>query len=451
VNSVKNAIVTMTLLAVGYGAYVVLNNPAPESLDEMAADASWAAPEVSTGTEGSQAPNGSTAPSDPATKSPPADAPGTSALAASATPPATGALDEAPPTTFDPPTLNPPAADSMAPTGGWPEGTPPADASAPYAATPDAGAADATAPDTGPADPIDGSLTHETAAVDAEPRGESYYSQGAAATTDYPDTGAPALPLQAPGADTDTESSPATPVAQDDSGFEATWQSTQADLRSGQLANALLALSAWYGETALTVEQQSRCIKLLDQLAGSVIYSRESILEPAHVVEQGETLDELSRRYSIPVEFLARINGIEAPYQLLAGESLKVVRGPFRAELDRQRGVVTVFLGRYYAGRFVARCGAGLPDSAGSYEVVSIEPGRAFFDAKSGYRVERDDPKNPFGSHWIGLRGDQITAAHNVGIHVDTGDNQHTSIAVSAVDADDLSAILSIGSRVAVR
>ena len=65
--------------------------------------------------------------------------------------------------------------------------------------------------------------------------------------------------------------------------------------------------------------------------------------------------------------------------------------------------------------------------------------------------MSRDDPSNPYGHRWIGLRGDQITAAHDVGIHVDTGTPEAGCIAVSPVDADDLTAILSVGSRVTIR
>ena len=51
-NSVKNAIVTMTLLAVGYGAYVVLSNPVPDDVGELADNTAWQSPEVTTPPEG---------------------------------------------------------------------------------------------------------------------------------------------------------------------------------------------------------------------------------------------------------------------------------------------------------------------------------------------------------------------------------------------------------------
>lgn len=436
-NSVKNAIVTMTLLAVSYGAYVVLNNPAPNSVDDATGEDVWSAPSVSAG--------------------PLTDGATTETAAATstvATLPPDGAV-AAPPDITEPVTTTSPV-------------TEPATA-APAAAPAVAGTPADTAATTPAAEPNVAAPSAETNYYVAEADGNL------PETETYPVTDAPALPLGSPrGATTSgaatsgdtttpvaTEGSPTTSSSApahtadnraDSSGFEATWQSAQADLQSGQLGNALLALSAWYGEPSLTQEQQDRTVGTLDQLAGSVIYSRDSFLEPAHSVQPGETLDDIARQYSVSAGFLARINGISAPYELVPGETLKTVRGPFRAEVDRESGVITLFLGSYYAGRFVAKCGDALPPGDAMYEVVAIEPGHPFFDTKTGRRIDRDDPQNPFGNHWIGFRGEQITAGHNVGIHVDNGtQSTSTCIAVSDVDADDLSAILTIGSRIMVR
>ena len=240
-------------------------------------------------------------------------------------------------------------------------------------------------------------------------------------------------------------------LAQDTaSGFEATWQSVQADLKNGQLGTALAAVSTWFEEPSLTREQEDRLLPLLDQLAGTVIYSRDSFLEPAHVVQNGETLSDLAKLYQVPLEFLARVNGIDAPYEVFPGESIKIVRGPFRAEVSRSRRQITLFLGRYYAGRFPTRLGAELPSEENTYDVVAVEPGLEYFDSRTGRRVSRDDPENPYGPVWISLRGNQITAAHNVGIHVDKGDATRCCISVSPTDAADLAAILGPGSSVHV-
>jgi LysM repeat protein len=185
-------------------------------------------------------------------------------------------------------------------------------------------------------------------------------------------------------------------------------------------------------------------------LAGTVIYSRDSFLEPGHVVQEGENLQDLAQQYQVPVEFLARINGIEPPHQLFPGETIKVVQGPFRAEVNCTERQITLFLGRYYAGRFPARIGPELPPEANTYEVASIEPGLEYFDTRSGNRIAQDDPENPYGTVWISLRGNQITTAHRVGIHVDNGDPQRGCVGVSETDARDLAAILGPGSAIQV-
>jgi LysM repeat protein len=274
----------------------------------------------------------------------------------------------------------------------------------------------------------------------------------------YPTTSAPEFPFPGPmngpanftSDDPPSASSASSGSLAADSGFEASWLSVQADVDSRQYGNALMTLSAWYREPSLSSEQQTRCLQLLDQLAGTVIYSRESYLEPAHVVGPRETLEQIAEKYQVKAEFLARLNGVEAPYELYPGESLKVVQGPFRAELDRQSGELTLFLGRHYAGRFQVRVGKEMPAGENDFEVIAFASGREYFDQRSGYRVGPDHPENPYGSRWIGLRGNKITAAHNVGIHVDTGHPDRCCLGVSDVDAEDLAAILTVGSRLTV-
>ena len=260
--------------------------------------------------------------------------------------------------------------------------------------------------------------------------------------TTYPATSDPVIP---------PASAQLAETSVSDNGFEEAWKLAQSSINSGKLEDALMTLSIWYREPSMSTEQAKRCTAALDELAGTVIYSQESFMEPAYVVQEGETLEQVAAKYQVPVDFLARINGIEAPFELYPGESLKVVKGPFRAELRSDQAELTVFLGRHYAGRFAARIGADLPIAEGNYEVASKEAGREYFDRTTGYRVGREDPSNPYGSYWIGLRGEQVTAAHNVGIHVDMGSPDAGCIAVSQSDASDLNSILSIGSRLTVR
>lgn len=412
-NSIKNAIVTMTMLAVGYGTYVVLSSPAPEEgVEEIAGADPWAVPEVSTGDEPGAAEAESTdlqAPTAPAESAP--DLAAADAAEAPASEPADANAES------------------------------PADTGPDYPVT--------DAPEWSLNAPNNASPTNEDAAAESAPESDATADDDSIAPED---TGAAAEDAATALASSGSEAEPATDTVSDPaSPFETAWSEVQKLLKEDQLGDALLTLSAWYGDESLTSEQVDRCVKLLDELAGTVIYSPEHYLEPAHQVRAGDTLESLAEEFSLSTEFLARINGLSVDDTLRTGDELKIVRGPFRAEVDRAQSMITIFLGRHYAGRFSVRIGGDLPKGDATYEVSTLEEGREFFDRRSGFRVKANDPKNPYGGRWIGLRGDQITTAHNVGIHVDAGDESTGCLAVSATDAEDLAAILGIGARIQVK
>ncbi len=425
-NSIKNTIVTVTLLAVGYGTYVVLSEPAPTGVAQRPIGEIW----------------DTTGPGIVAEPGPLVNVPEPGASGELAIPPS----DESFPTsgsrsesgvdsTLDIELAPDPSVASAATGGPHSDDAPTGLPLSPPETAPLPG------PLPSPTSPQDGTAGATAPAAAGRP-GQGYYDRRSedAGESAYPETSTPQFPTDEP-----------PPSSDGHPGFEETWKAVQTNLQNGQLAEALFALTVWYEEPTLSEEQSLRCIQLLDQLAGTVIYSRESFLESAHIVREGETLGSLAEQYGVPAELIARINGIVPPSRLDPGESLKVLRGPFRAEISRSRSEVTVFLGRYYAGRFPVRLGPELPPSDNKYEVIAKENGREYFDRRTFERITREDARNPYGDRWIGLRGEQITAAHNVGIHVDVNESELCCIAVSSVDADDLSAILSIGSQVVVK
>jgi len=236
--------------------------------------------------------------------------------------------------------------------------------------------------------------------------------------------------------------------------FEQAWQATEQYVRENKLGQALATLSAWHNDRTINQQQRARCLWRLDQLAGTVIYSRQHLIEPEYEVQAGESLDEIAIRYAVPQELLAKINGIVPPFALATGEKLKIVRGPFRAEVGMSRGQLTLFLGSYYAGRFSVLIGRDLPAQEAFYEVAEKSRGRSYFDRRAGREVMTGEASNRYGNHWLGLRGDQITAGHRVAIHgrpSDTTPGEIGSISLNAWDAEDVFSILSIGSRVQVR
>ncbi len=236
-----------------------------------------------------------------------------------------------------------------------------------------------------------------------------------------------------------------------DAAFANMWKSAMDKQANGMPVDALFTLSLWYANPDLSSVQRDSLIPTLDELAGQVIFSREHLFGPPHTVQSGETLAQIAAQYAITPEFIARVNGLDNPAVLTPGQQLKVVTGPFRAELSRSRREITLFVGSYYAGRFSAGVGRDLPLGDMALEVAEKSGARPYIDRDGNRQTVAGDPSNPYGSYWIGLRIPGTAVNPRIGLHstgrrVDASDTRGC-VSLSDRDADDLQAILSIGSR----
>jgi LysM repeat protein len=234
----------------------------------------------------------------------------------------------------------------------------------------------------------------------------------------------------------DATVSPTTPVEQS---FVESWPGIQALLDRGELTEAHKQLSKWYGDPSLTPTDSERVDTLLSQLAGTVVYSTEHRLAPAHVVKDGETLETIAKEYNVPWQLLAKINGVAAADQVRAGQELKVVRGPFSAVVDLSRNQLTLMVDDRYAGKFP----------------ISVSPGPTIADGE-WVVGNKSNPQAP--GHALLLKGNAaapgspapqlIIVGESLGVNSDGGSSV---IKVASNHAEELSDILSIGSRVVTR
>jgi LysM repeat protein len=227
-----------------------------------------------------------------------------------------------------------------------------------------------------------------------------------------------------------TAISPAAP------GFAAAWQAVEMALERDELTRAHRMLSQWRAEPNLSPAERQQVEGLLSQLAGSVVYSNEHRLEPAYVVQPGETLATIAEDYNVPWQLLAKINGVASVDAIQPGQQLKVIRGPFNAEVDLARGEVVLLLDERYAGRFPVNVEGQAP-TIGEWRVgqkrldapnqpVVGEGQKVVLENLTGEQVELSAGPTPP----LGARG-RLTIASN--------------------DLADLYDILSVGSAVTVR
>jgi len=177
-----------------------------------------------------------------------------------------------------------------------------------------------------------------------------------------------------------------------------------------------------------------------------VIYSQQDLLHPPHVVASGETLPAVAMPLGISWQLLGKINGVADPTDLVPGEHLKVLRGPFDAVVSISRRRLTLQLGGYYAGNFPVVIGRSfLPRVGSSIAVAEVRriQGR---DAQPLNAATIDPATKPAIVLTDGL---VIEAADDTGLVSDA--SPATSLVVSVRDFGDLIDILGPGSKVLIR
>jgi lipoprotein-anchoring transpeptidase ErfK/SrfK len=229
--------------------------------------------------------------------------------------------------------------------------------------------------------------------------------------------------------------------------FQALMQAVQVKLEEGHLAEALLALTALHDNPIVPPEQVQKVTRLLDQLAGTVVYSRQHLLEPPYRVRPGETLEQIAETYQVPWQLLAKINGVHDPLQ--PGQELKVVRGPFNALVNLDKFELTLMVGGRYAGRFPIGIGRDYSHVEGSYVVHDKVLNPTGFNARTSPGAGDPNSQLP-GTYWIDLGG-------RLGIHGTSNPQDlhrsggQGSICLGQRDIEDVYGILSVGSRVIIR
>jgi lipoprotein-anchoring transpeptidase ErfK/SrfK len=226
-------------------------------------------------------------------------------------------------------------------------------------------------------------------------------------------------------------------------------QAAERHVQDGKFRSALAELSPLASNRNLTAEQRTQLFAWLDALAGKVIYSREHHLGEAHrVVGKAENLYAIAAEHKVDVQLLLNVNStvISDPVVLVPGTEIKIIPGPFRAEISLAAGELTLYLGQLYAGRFTFGAGEDRP-KPGTYRVQDKRRDQVYY-GRDGRQLAANDPANPFGGCWIDL-------GSNTALH---GSPQAPSpgpalgcLSFSPQDANDLFAILSTQSEVVIQ
>lgn len=124
-------------------------------------------------------------------------------------------------------------------------------------------------------------------------------------------------------------------------------------------------------------------------------------LGTTYQVRPGDTLSGIARRMRVGTGLLARINNIENPDLIRSGQSLRVIEGPFRIEVDKSERELSVWLEDKFIRSYPVSLGIYDSTPEGEFEVLRklVEP--AWTDPYHRRVVTADDPDYPLGTRWI--------------------------------------------------
>lgn len=190
----------------------------------------------------------------------------------------------------------------------------------------------------------------------------------------------------------------------------------------GDLLSARVALSAAL-KAGLSPDDaafaRSECARIADALLFSRVTLEADPLSKVHLVGSGETLNSIARQHRISETALISLNQISDPRRLHVGTRLKVIKGPFRATIDKSQHRLDVLLGDVVVRSYRVGLGTNGGTPTGAWVVRDKLLNPDWTDPTNGRHYPADDPENPIGEHWIGLdcRAGECLGRVGFGIH----------------------------------
>lgn len=144
-----------------------------------------------------------------------------------------------------------------------------------------------------------------------------------------------------------------------------------------------------------------------DWLLNRIIQPGDSLCS-IYKVQPGDNLAQIAASNKVPYQFLMKINNIASEKSLQAGQSIKVVHGPFHAVVYRSSYTMDLYLQNVYVKSY--RVGLGKEGHETPLGLWRAKVGGKLIkptwtDPETGKTYHANDPDYPLGSGWIALDG----------------------------------------------
>jgi lipoprotein-anchoring transpeptidase ErfK/SrfK len=204
--------------------------------------------------------------------------------------------------------------------------------------------------------------------------------------------------------------------------FSSTEPNPQADTLIAEAAALINQGSTGYLEAretlnqalrmSLSAKQKEYVKEQLSELSNRWLFSRTVLpgdpLCENYRVKPGDILEVIGKEHKVPYEILMEINNIRNARSLQAGQTIKLINGPFHAKVHRSTFTMDIYLQNTYVRSFTV--GLGKPGRETPTGLWRLRPGgkahaTVWRDPDTGKLYQPEDPNYPLGSRWMALEG----------------------------------------------
>ncbi len=152
------------------------------------------------------------------------------------------------------------------------------------------------------------------------------------------------------------------------------------------------------------------------------VYPGDPLTE-TYTIQFGDSLSRIAMRYSTTDSFLQLINDLPNKHNIVAGKKMKVFKGPINCEITLDGYLADFYASTDQGAVYICTLPVGIGDNEqtppGLWVVKNKTENPAWTDPRDRKHYDRDDPANPIGEFWIGLRGtdENTREIEDIGIH----------------------------------
>lgn len=202
-------------------------------------------------------------------------------------------------------------------------------------------------------------------------------------------------------------------------------------LTAGDLLGARQPLGDHYAAGRIAGADGEAARSLLAEINGQLVLAPRKVSGDPYVdlvtVNSAGDMVRAARSHAVPWEAVCRINQV-SDRKIRPNMSLKVPHGPFHAVVSKSIYRLDLYLGglpgepgAMYVSSLPVGLGENNSTPTGLWTCAAGSKGRNldWTNPRTNERFAGDDPKNPLGGFWIGLKGEEGNAAgkQSYGIH----------------------------------